>query len=129
MLASDSPWVRVWKPKPIGKATLTTPWNLQKSSKQRTLPVILRRRRLARRGLRGLRRLCRPLLVGNRQQQLRVVIDDAVDARGNLVPGELALSGPVQQRHDVIGVVRAAVEPAFEFLGRDRHGHTVMQRG
>ena len=32
MLASDSPIVRVWKPKPIGKATLTAPWNL------RTLP-------------------------------------------------------------------------------------------
>jgi limonene 1,2-monooxygenase len=29
MLASDSPMVRVWKPKSIGKATLTTPWNLR----------------------------------------------------------------------------------------------------
>src|ERR1700754_430098 len=30
MLASDSPMVRVWKPKSIGKATLTTPWNLRR---------------------------------------------------------------------------------------------------
>src|SRR5213075_1881032 len=29
MLASDCPMVRVWKPKPIGKATLTAPWNLR----------------------------------------------------------------------------------------------------
>jgi len=29
MLASNSPMVRVWKPKPIGKATLTAPWNLR----------------------------------------------------------------------------------------------------
>jgi hypothetical protein len=31
MLASDSPMVRVWKPKPTGKATLTAPWNLRSS--------------------------------------------------------------------------------------------------
>jgi hypothetical protein len=29
MLASDSPMVRVWKPKPTGKGTLTAPWNLR----------------------------------------------------------------------------------------------------
>jgi hypothetical protein len=28
-LHPTSPMVRVWKPKPIGKATLTAPWNLQ----------------------------------------------------------------------------------------------------
>src|SRR3954469_17711382 len=33
MLASDSPMVRVWKPKSIGKATLTTPWNLRLSDR------------------------------------------------------------------------------------------------
>src|SRR6188472_3038927 len=82
------------------------------ASKQRTLPVVLRRRRrLARRSLLRGRLLRRPLLVGDRQQQLRVVIDDAIDARGNLVPGELAFGRPAQQRHDVVGVVRAAVEP------------------
>src|SRR6516162_2882394 len=29
MLASYAPMVRVWKPKPIGKGTLTAPWNLR----------------------------------------------------------------------------------------------------
>src|SRR6266436_211181 len=29
MLASDSPMVRVWKPKPTGKGSLTAPWNLR----------------------------------------------------------------------------------------------------
>jgi hypothetical protein len=27
--------VRVWKPKPIGKATLTAPWNLPNAPRQR----------------------------------------------------------------------------------------------
>jgi len=45
------------------------------------------------------------------------------------VPGELAFGRPAQQLHDVVASYGAAVEPAFEFLGRNRHGHTVMQRG
>src|SRR4051794_40366190 len=32
MLASDSPMVRVWKPKPTGKGMLTAPWNLRSRS-------------------------------------------------------------------------------------------------
>src|SRR5437867_10177424 len=99
-----------------GHAALCPPYKYE-ASKQRALPVILLCcRNLARPGLlRGLRLLRGPLLVGDRQQQLRVVIDDAVDAGGNLVPGELALSRPAQQRHDVVGIVGPAVEPALEF--------------
>src|SRR5436309_14492681 len=98
-----------------GGHALCPPYKYE-ASKQRALPVILLCcRNLARRGLlRGLRLRRRPLLVGDRQQQLRVVIDDAVDAGGNLVPGELALSRPAQQRHDVVGIVGPAVEPAPE---------------
>src|SRR5438034_7794739 len=33
-LHPTSPMVRVWKPKPIGKATLTAPWNLRATAKR-----------------------------------------------------------------------------------------------
>src|SRR5262249_24128408 len=36
MLASYAPMVRVWKPKPIGKGTLTAPWNLRTPSSRQT---------------------------------------------------------------------------------------------
>src|ERR1700682_365623 len=48
---------------------------------------------------------CRPrfrgrhLLRRDRPDQLRVVIDDAIDPRRDIVPGELALAGRGQQRH------------------------------
>src|SRR5215467_16018605 len=37
MLASYAPMVRVWKPKPIGKGTLTAPWNLPHIPKRASL--------------------------------------------------------------------------------------------
>src|SRR5579859_4238606 len=73
--------------------TLRTFAGTTTKSKQRALPIVDRwRRRLARRcPLRGLRRLLRcALLVGDREQQLRVVIVGVVDPRRHLVPGELA---------------------------------------
>ena len=77
-----------------------------------------RRSRFARCGLlRGLRLFRRPLLFRVRQQQLRVVIDDAIDARGNFVPGELAFARSAQQRHDIFSVVGPAVEPALDSSG------------
>ena len=99
------------------------------NSEQTSLPVIGRdRRRLARRGLlRGLRLLGLALLRRDRQDQLRVVIGDAVDPGRDLMPGELALARRRQQRHHLFGIVVAAIEPALEIVRRDRHRHAVMQ--
>ena len=37
--------------------------------------------------------------------------------------------GADQQRHRRLRIVDAAIEPALEIAGRDRHGHAVMQHG
>src|SRR5258708_6017332 len=69
-------------------------------SKQRPLPVIgCRRHRLAWRGLlRRLRLLGRHLLRRDRQDQLRIVIGDAIDPCGDFMPDELALVRRLEQR-------------------------------
>ncbi len=69
------------------------------------------------------------LLRADRQQQLIVVIGDAVDAGGDRVPDEFAEARGRHQRQDRIDLVTAAIEPAFEIARADGDGHAVMQRG
>ena len=80
--------------------------------------------------LRRLRFFRRPLLIGDRQNQLRASSLAARLTRvEDLVPAELAFSRPGQQRHDGVGIVGAAIEPATlkSPSWRDGYGHAVMQ--
>src|SRR5205807_10206584 len=82
-------------------------------SKHTSLPVIGRRRHRFGRGFAGGLPcfFCKPLLLRDRQDQLRIVIGGTIDPRRHLMPGELTLSRPAQQRHGGLNVVGAAIKP------------------
>src|SRR5450631_81746 len=98
-------------------------------SKQRSLPVVFGHhlRRFALLLLRRHRLLGCHLFRRNGEDQLCVVIGGAVDPDRDFVPDETAFARRDQQRHHLLCIVIAAIEPALEITGLDGHGHAVMQ--